>query len=171
MLDFTSLTRIAGFAKWGMTNGTLAGKMVADMITRGGSIYEQVFSPARADIQGSIGKFVPEVMGSVSELVKSKFEAPESTEDMHAGEGRVIKYKVNKAGIYLDDDGNVTIVDIACTHMTTHLNFNAAEKSWDCPAHGGRFAVDGRLLEGPPKDPLKVLFKGHYSDLVGNKKE
>ncbi len=26
--------------------------------------------------------------------------------------------------------------------------FNAAERSWDCPCHGSRFAVDGSVLEG-----------------------
>lgn len=160
----------SGFDKWGMTNGTLAGNLIADLIKRGANRYEELFSPARADIKGSAGKFVSEVGAAVGELVKSKFEAPEGIEDMKPGEGRVINFSGNKAGIYLDDDGNVIIVDIACTHMSTHLNFNSAEKTWDCPAHGGRFAFDGKLLEGPPKNPLKVLFKGRYSDLTAEKR-
>jgi Rieske Fe-S protein len=40
--------------------------------------------------------------------------------------------------------------------MSTELNFNSAEKTWDCPAHGGRFRTDGTLLEGPPKHSLKI---------------
>ncbi len=33
------------------------------------------------------------------------------------------------------------------------------------PGARRRFSTDGKLLEGPPKDPLKVLFKGKYEDL------
>lgn len=161
----------SGFAAWGMTNGTLSGIIIADMITRGANRYEEVFSPSRSDIKGSVGKFVSEVGGSLGELIKSKFEPTEGIEGMNPGEGRVINFRGKRAGIYLDEDWNVTILDISCTHMTTYLNFNSAEKTWDCPAHGGRFSVDGKLLEGPPKDPLKVLYKGRYSDLIVKGKE
>jgi Rieske Fe-S protein len=27
--------------------------------------------------------------------------------------------------------------------------FNRAERSWDCPCHGSRFDVDGRVIAGP----------------------
>jgi Rieske Fe-S protein len=57
----------------------------------------------------------------------------------------------------MDDDGQLTIVDITCTHLGCELNWNNAERSWDCPCHGGRFNFDGRLLEGPPSNPLKIL--------------
>lgn len=156
----------SGYKKWGMTSGTLAGLMTADMIAQGGSRYEEVFSPSRRDISGSLGTFLSEAAGWLGEFIKSKVEATDKLSGMHPGEGRIIDFEGERAGIYLDDDGYITIVDITCTHMTTFLNFNAAEKTWDCPAHGGRFGIDGRLLEGPPKHPLKVLFKGRYSDLI-----
>jgi len=54
--------------------------------------------------------------------------------------------------------------------MSTGLNFNPAEKTWDCPAHGGRYNLNGSLLEGPPKSPLKILYRGSFSDL-GMKKQ
>ncbi len=161
----------AGFGKWGISNGTLSGMMISDMITRGGSIYEEVFSPLRKDITEAPGKFVSEVFGSVGELVKSKIEGCEGIANIKPGEGGIINFKGKKVGLYVDESGKATILDITCTHMTTKLNFNSAEKTWDCPAHGGRFAVDGRLLEGPPKNPLKVLYSGSYSDLVSINKD
>jgi glycine/D-amino acid oxidase-like deaminating enzyme/nitrite reductase/ring-hydroxylating ferredoxin subunit len=167
----SSIYVASGFAKWGMSNGTLAGRMVSEIITHGGSRYELLFSPARADIQGSVAKFVPEVLGSVGELIKSKVEPPERFEGMQPGEGRVINFKGKRAGIYLKTDGEAVILDISCRHMRTALNFNDAEKSWDCPAHGGRYAAgDGKLLEGPPKNPLEIIFKGPYSELIAEKR-
>lgn len=161
----------SGYKKWGMTSGTLAGTMLSDIICRGGSEYEDVFSPARNDISSSLGNFLGKTAGWIGEFIKSKTQTAKQISGMHPGEGRMIEFEGKKAGIYLDDDGYVTITDIKCTHLKTTLNFNSAEKTWDCPAHGGRFAVDGRLIEGPPKDPLKVLFKGRYDEIMPEKGE
>jgi hypothetical protein len=29
------------------------------------------------------------------------------------------------------------------------VRFNSAEATWDCPCHGSRFDVEGRVLDGP----------------------
>jgi Rieske Fe-S protein len=29
------------------------------------------------------------------------------------------------------------------------VHWNSAERSWDCPCHGSRFDVDGKVLHGP----------------------
>jgi glycine/D-amino acid oxidase-like deaminating enzyme/nitrite reductase/ring-hydroxylating ferredoxin subunit len=155
-----------GFRKWGLSNGTLAGMMITDLITEGSCRYESLYSRTRSDFLSSPGKAFVGAVNPVVELIKSKLEGTESAEDMKPGEGRVIRYKGEKAGIYRDDNGDVTILDITCTHMGTELNFNTAEKTWDCPAHGGRYNTDGKLLEGPPKNPLKVLYRGKYDDLL-----
>lgn len=156
----------SGYKKWGMTSGTLAGLMIADIIAHGESIYEETFSPARRDISGSLKTFLSESAGWLGEFIKSKVVAAQELTGMRSGEGRTIDFNGKRAGIYLDSDGYATIVDITCTHLNTSLTFNAAEKTWDCPAHGGRFAIDGKLLEGPPKHSLDVLFKGLYSELI-----
>jgi glycine/D-amino acid oxidase-like deaminating enzyme/nitrite reductase/ring-hydroxylating ferredoxin subunit len=165
--DNSNIYVAAGFKKWGLSSGTLAGNMISELITNGNCRYEEVYSRKRGDYSSSMGKTISEVFGSVGELIKSKFEKTEGIENLKKGEGRVINFDGHKAGIYRDSEDHVTILDITCTHMGTELNFNAAEKTWDCPAHGGRFAAsDGKLLEGPPKDPLKVLYQGKLSDLV-----
>ena len=157
-----------GYRKWGLSTGTLAGMMLTDLITHGSCRYEGLYSRTRADITSSPGKALAGAVIPIGQLIKSKFVRVEDIEGLEPGEGRVIRFQGEKAGIYRSVDDDVTILDITCTHMGTELKFNTAEKTWDCPAHGGRFGMDGRLLEGPPKDNLKVLFKGKYEDLPGD---
>lgn len=164
--DGANLYVAAGFRKWGISNGTLAGMMIADLITSGNCRFESLYSRTRADFTSSPGRAFTGAVGPIVELIKSKLEGSQDIHGLKPGEGRVIRFGGEKAGIYRNDDGSATILDITCTHMGTELNFNSAEKTWDCPAHGGRFNTNGELLEGPPKHSLKVLYQGCYWDLL-----
>lgn len=164
--DNSNIYVASGFRKWGLSNGTLSGMLIAELIVTGNCRYESLYSRTRADITSSFGKAFAGSVNPVIELVKSKVEKTQDIKGLQPGEGRSIRFGGERAGIYRDDDDNVTILDITCTHMGTELNFNTDEKTWDCPAHGGRYNTDGKLLEGAPKDSLKVLFKGNYKDLL-----
>ena len=164
--DHSNIFVATGYCKWGLTKGSFAGNMISELIMDGKCNYEDLYSRTRPDISKSLGKTVVEVFNSTSEVIKSKFEGSQECRDLGLGEGRIINFKNQKAGIYRDFDDSVTIMDISCSHMSTHLNFNPAEKSWDCPAHGGRYGANGKLLEGPPKHPMKILYQGQFSDLM-----
>jgi len=164
--DGSNLYAAAGFGKWGLSGGTLAGSMISDLIATGSCPYEGLYSRTRGDFLSSPGKAGKEILTPVWELIKSKLEDTEPLTGLQQGQGRVIRFEGKRAGIYRGYDDHVTILDISCTHMTTGLNFNPAEHTWDCPAHGGRFSAQGRLLEGPPKHNLRVLFEGSFSELA-----
>jgi glycine/D-amino acid oxidase-like deaminating enzyme/nitrite reductase/ring-hydroxylating ferredoxin subunit len=165
--DHSNVYIATGFRKWGLSTGTLSGMLLSELITTGNCPYEELYSRTRADFLTSPVKAFSGAFGPVYELIKSKLEGTESIENLQPGEGRVIRFEGEKAGIYRDYNDEITILDITCTHMGTELNFNNAEKTWDCPAHGGRFNTQGKLLEGAPKHSLRVLFRGLYQDLVG----
>ncbi len=44
-----------------------------------------------------------------------------------------------------------------CPHLGCALRWNRAERSWDCPCHGSRFAEDGSVLNGPANGPKPSL--------------
>ncbi|MFA5524063.1 MAG: (2Fe-2S)-binding protein [Tissierellales bacterium] len=60
-----------------------------------------------------------------------------------------------RAGAYKDEEGNLHLVNTTCTHMGCELNWNSAERTWDCPCHGSRFSYDGTIVEGPATKPLR----------------
>jgi cytochrome b6-f complex iron-sulfur subunit len=43
---------------------------------------------------------------------------------------------------------------IACSHRGSEVHFNLAEGTLDCPSHGSRFDQNGKVLQGPARQPL-----------------
>ena len=50
---------------------------------------------------------------------------------------------------FRDENGKVTQCSAVCTHLSGIVNWNDAEKSWDCPCHGSRFDKYGKCIQGP----------------------
>ena len=46
-------------------------------------------------------------------------------------------------------------IDLSCTHQGVTVNQNGSE--WLCPAHGSRFAINGKLLGGKARSDLRSV--------------
>ena len=57
--------------------------------------------------------------------------------------------EVGKIAAWRDDSGTLHECSAVCTHMKCIVDWNTAEKSWDCPCHGSRFAPTGEVIAGP----------------------
>jgi nitrite reductase/ring-hydroxylating ferredoxin subunit len=66
----------------------------------------------------------------------------------------VVSHEAGRPTATCTVDGVTHRVSAVCPHLYGVVVWNDAEKPWDCPLHGSRFAPDGSVLEGPTTDPL-----------------
>ncbi|HHU16719.1 MAG TPA: FAD-dependent oxidoreductase [Clostridiales bacterium] len=156
--DTPNLYITTGFGKWGMTNSMASAMLLRDLIVKGDSAWKDVYNPSRHTKAASVINFVVENFNVAEKLIGGKIQPLAKNEDIELsrGEGKVVELNGKRAGIYMDDAGNRHIVNTTCTHMGCELNWNPAERSWDCPCHGSRFSYDGDVIEGPAVKNLKM---------------
>ncbi|MFL6557256.1 MAG: (2Fe-2S)-binding protein, partial [Bacillus sp. (in: firmicutes)] len=115
-------------------------------------------SPSRFHADPDLKSIVSTNVDVAKHLIKGKLEiVPRDADDLTDGEGSVVMYNGQRAGAYKDENGKLYIVDTTCTHLGCECEWNHAEKTWDCPCHGSRYAYSGDVIEGPTKKALKLL--------------
>lgn len=146
-----------GYNGNGMTWGTLASEIIADLIQRKDNELAEIVSPSRIEIQASATTAIQENVNAVFHLVTDRFMADSKAEldEIPKGEGKVIQYQGDQVAVYREDTGGFVFVSAICPHMGCTVQFNTAEKSWDCPCHGSRFDTDGNLMNMPATEGLQ----------------
>ena len=140
-----------GFKKWGLSNGTAAAVVLADLIEGKEHPWLQVFDSTRIGSPDTIKTIVEDNLKVAKRFVRDRvrrLRAPD-VEHLALGEGGVVDIDGETVGAYRDASGAVTAVSVTCTHLGCTLKFNDAETSWDCPCHGSRFTTDGEIICGP----------------------
>lgn len=148
-----------GFSGTGITLGTVSAIVLSDLLTKGESPYEKVFNASRIKPLASFTNFVKEQADVIGQFISKRFQA-EKIQELAAlapGEAKIVKYEGEKLALYKDEKGALHAVDPVCPHAKCFVGWNDAEKSWDCPCHGSRFDVDGNVLTGPTRNPLKKI--------------
>ena len=146
------------FGAWGMTNGTMSGLLLADLVTGKENPWAAVYDPNRIGPATETAKrFVRENAAVAKELAGGYLTPGDvaSADELAPGEAAVIRHGLAKTATYRDESGTLHAVSARCTHLGCVVGWNAAERSWDCPCHGSRFDVDGAVLDGPAVDPLE----------------
>ena len=75
--------------------------------------------------------------------------------DVKPGEGAIVSHGLNKLAVYRTDAGELRVFSAVCPHLGCIVQWNADEKSFDCPCHGSRFTCEGDVVNGPATEGLK----------------
>lgn len=141
-----SLLIATGYNTWGMTNGSIAGKILSDLVLKKDNKYKDLFDPKRNRKLTSLIKYPLHISTNAksfieNKVIKNKVWYPNSV--------FFTKIKNKNVAIYIDNKGKEHIVYNLCPHMKCSLVFNEVEKTWDCPCHGSRYDIDGKCIFGP----------------------
>jgi glycine/D-amino acid oxidase-like deaminating enzyme/nitrite reductase/ring-hydroxylating ferredoxin subunit len=146
-----------GFGNDGLTYGTLAAMMIADEISGIQNPWAELYSPRRFTPVKSAVKFLKENLNVAGYYIKgySHTGVGRKLSDVPRGDGELIDIDGATMAVYCDESDQLHIVSPVCTHLKCIVQWNRAERSWDCPCHGSRFDYDGNVIEGPALHPLQ----------------
>ncbi|WP_300600030.1 FAD-dependent oxidoreductase [Niabella sp.] len=148
-----------GYSGNGMIFGTLAGRILADLITDSYNPYAALLAPSRIKPVAGFSNFVKENADVIKHFIGDRLSVKtlEVFAGLGTGEGRVIQYEDQSIAAYKDEQGKIYTLDPVCPHAGCMVQWNNAERSWDCPCHGSRFDVTGAVLNGPSQKALHRL--------------
>ncbi|NLG50942.1 MAG: FAD-dependent oxidoreductase [Chloroflexi bacterium] len=146
----TGLYVATGFAGWGMSIGTVAGLLLGDLVLGQPSSWSDLYDPARIWEPHTVRKVAHKEKRGMERGRGQKVKAePMSPQDVVPGDARVIEHDGKKLAVYREEDGRLHAISAVCTHRGCLINWNNAERTWDCPCHGSRYTVDGEFIHGP----------------------
>lgn len=138
-----------GFSLWGMSNGTLSGMLLRDLVLGKHNSWAEIYESTRATpflTPESIKANVNVGTHWVGDRLKG---LTSSVTDLKKNEGKIVTERGAKVAAYRDETGNLYTVSPICSHLGCIVSWNNAEKSWDCPCHGARFNYEGEVVHGP----------------------
>jgi glycine/D-amino acid oxidase-like deaminating enzyme/nitrite reductase/ring-hydroxylating ferredoxin subunit len=156
-----------GFGGNGMTLGSLSAKLICSLITGNEPPCVDVFDPSRIKMVAGFTKFVKENADVAAQFVGKRFSIKKLNElaGLAPGDATIAEWEGNKVALYKDDNGQVHAVNPTCRHAGCIVTWNSAEKTWDCPCHGTRYAPNGDLLTGPATRDLEQII---WEDIEGD---
>jgi glycine/D-amino acid oxidase-like deaminating enzyme/nitrite reductase/ring-hydroxylating ferredoxin subunit len=146
-----------GFSGTGMTYGTAAAALLAQLVQGIEPPLAKVVAPSRLKPIAAAAGLLSENLGVAKQLIADRFagKTVESLDEIALGEGRLINYQGEQLAAFREEDGQLHLLSPACTHAGCFVRWNDVEKTWDCPCHGGRYSATGERIYGPPPKDLE----------------
>ncbi|MBT2365724.1 FAD-dependent oxidoreductase [Streptomyces sp. ISL-10] len=146
-----------GYGAWGMSNGIMSGRLITALITGQELPWSGLYDPRRLHPVREAASLLKLQASVVRHFVGDRLPVAhaDSVEDIAPGTGAVVRVDGRRCAVYRDEDGAVHAVSARCSHLGCIVHFNDAERAWECPCHGSRFATDGTVVQGPANRPLE----------------
>jgi glycine/D-amino acid oxidase-like deaminating enzyme/nitrite reductase/ring-hydroxylating ferredoxin subunit len=153
-IDADNVYIATGDSGHGMTHGTIAGILLTDLILERPNPWEKLYDPARKTVRAA-GDYARENLNVAAQYADYLVDdSVTATEAIPRGEGAVVRRGLKRIAAYRDVDGSLHECSAICPHLGCIVNWNTAERSWDCPCHGSRFDAFGNVINGPAIVPL-----------------
>ncbi|GEK80094.1 FAD-dependent oxidoreductase [Agrococcus baldri] len=143
-----------GFDKWGMTGGVMSALALTGRIAGREPEWARTLR-RRGTTPTAVGRLSGAFVATVGADLRGWREALAPAAAPPEGEGRLGRDGVRLVGTSTVD-GQTRQVSAFCPHVGALVRWNPQERSWDCSAHGSRFAPDGTRLEGPAACALEL---------------
>lgn len=140
-----------GYSGNGISFGTIAGMLLADTILGRPNPWSELYNANRVKPLAAGQQFLAQNLDIAKHFIADRFKRNAQTiDEVPKGEGRIVEIDGEQVAIYREQGGAIHALSPVCSHLGCIVNWNKAEKSWDCPCHGGRFSCTGEILNGPP---------------------
>lgn len=150
---------VTGDSGHGLTHGTIAGKLIADLITLNKSPWQALYDPARASWRAE-NRIIENNLNTAAQYLDWVTPGEVNSEDEIAiGQGAILRMGAHKLAIYRESEEVVHRLSAVCPHMNCVVQWNQVERTWDCPCHGSRFDRTGAVLNGPAQNDLNPTIK------------
>ena len=150
-----------GDSGMGLTHGTIAGMLLTDLIQGRENPWTDLYAPDRKPVRAA-EEYLREnlnVAAQYADHVKPGQAAHDS--EIANGTGAVLRRGVHLVAAYRDHSGELHEHSAVCSHLGCIVHFNSTEVTWDCPCHGSRFDMEGRVVNGPASRPLAEIEYDH----------
>ena len=141
-----------------MTKGTLAAAMLSDAVLGIRNEYADLYDANRLDVRRSAPTFTKE-NGHVGVFFFRDRLRPRpgraEIERLAPGEGTIARLGRQQYAVYREEGGALVALSARCTHLGCIVGWNQADRAWECPCHGSRFAADGTVVQGPATADLE----------------
>jgi glycine/D-amino acid oxidase-like deaminating enzyme/nitrite reductase/ring-hydroxylating ferredoxin subunit len=148
-----------GFAKWGMTKGTLAAMMLTDAIEGRDNAYADLYDASRINPRRSAAALAKENLRVAGLFLGDRLRGRSSRNEVAAlkpGEGTIARIGGKQYAVSRADSGELLALSARCTHLGCIVRWTPGDRAWECPCHGSRFTADGTLVQGPATRDLPV---------------
>jgi glycine/D-amino acid oxidase-like deaminating enzyme len=121
---------VTGDSVTGMTNATIAGMLITDLIGGRPNPWTALYDPGRR----ALHTVRP---GAVRSEGRVALPEPRSEDDIPEDHGAMVHRNGERLAVYRDGQGSVHRFLATCPHQGCQVRWNRVERTWDCSASTG----------------------------------